>query len=591
MAGNRMPWLAGFLAVLLLFPSQGWGLELEETIWDFGDSSPGDSICIVSVLLRNDSPQPFEGLVELSPNYGSIGLGGTVLVEQVFISPASSRWVQFYPYRLAHQADWVLKCGRGEKFDLPAVKNSATGIYSQSSSRPLVAWLTTENATTASRGAFPTFPAELFPPTVSATENLHIAILNEAPRWDQPRRQAFLQWLYRGGILHLYHGADGAFPTFGSELEVLNGESEKQQIGQGVIIRHKQGIGGEKIADIVPEPPQEDPNAQNSNFNYNYGYGSFFINDQVFRDLRELVAPRHQWPLIWLASIVYLLLIFPGGYLLGRAKRDFRLVMGLQIGSALLFTVLFSIIGARGYNETSRSLAIGIARPVASGKWDVSSWNNVFATSGKDYTIAYPKRAGLFATGVDAGQSLRGIISNGAESNYLVDIPPYSSCTFLSHTIVDQPSIDLQVVNWNPDDPRSFECQVNSGWPEGSDRAFAYIGKTFYTMNRNGDRLKSAFASSPNDMSPGFQNWRGGNFGPGENEDPTEWLNKQLLELEQKIASAIGPRRIRNGERLEDLAIVMIPASMPESGYPDTGMEGKPAGRIIYCLDLKLPGK
>jgi len=592
MGGYRAAWIAGLVAILL-FPAQIRGVELEETIWDFGDASPGDQIGLVSVLLRNDAPEPFEAPVELSPSFRGLGSSGTVLVEQVFIAPNSSRWVQFYPYRPSHMVEWVITCGRRERFDLPAVKTISTYTNNETAKRPMVAWLVGDNQASSARGAVPTFPAELFPATVTATNGLHVAILNEDPRWDQPRRVAFLQWLHRGGILHLYHGVDGAFPTFGGELAVLNNDSPTQQVGQGNIIRHAQSIGGVKLADIVPDRPKVEKSAQEiEQMRYNnYGYVSYFSNDEIFRRLRELVAPQHQWPLIWLASIVYLLLIFPGGYLLGRAKRDFRLVMGLQIGSALLFTVLFSIIGARGYNETSRNLGIGVARPVGSNQWELASWNNVFATSGGDYSISFPKSGGIFATGVDSGQSLRGLINNGAEGKYLVDIPPYSSCTFLSQSIIEQPGIDMQITNWDPENPRRLECQVNSGWPADASRAFVYYDKIFYTMTHDSGKLTVLQTTSPNDNQHSFRPW-GGRF---DRQDPEEdsavWLNRRLLELEQEIASTIGPRRIQNGERIDDKAIVLIPAPMPETAYPNSGVTGKPAGRILYCLDLKVPGK
>jgi hypothetical protein len=415
---------------------------------------------------------------------------------------------------------------------------------------------------------------------------LHIAILNEAPRWDQPRRESFLQWLNRGGVLHLYQGGDGITPKFTAELELLNGESTEQKVGQGKVIRHAQGIGGAGLDQILPAKPQETVGQVEQYYNY-----SLNDNAELFRNLRELVAPRHQWPLIWLASVVYLLLIFPGGYLLGKARRDFRLVMGLQIGSALLFTFLFSVIGARGYNETSRNLAVGVARPVGGGKWDLGAWNNVFATSGGDYRITFPKRGGIFGTGVDVGETLRGVIANGIEGGYTVDIPPYSSCTFLSQSVVDGPTIEAEVSHWDPENPGSLVCAVKSGWPEGAERAFVYLNDSLYTMNRVDDRLTVSSVSNLKSGDP-WSGSRNVTYEPrSEEQDLTEWLNVQMRELEERVAEGVGVRRVRSGENLDGRAILMIPAAMPAHCFPSSGVEGKPAGRIVYTLDLVVPGR
>lgn len=585
MSGKKLGWLAGFVAVLTcFFPGEARCLELDQTIWGFGTAPPGGQITLVSVLLRNDSPEAFEANVELTPTSRALGGGGTVLKEPVFIAPNTSRWVQFYPYREAHQTEWFLKCGSLKSFDLPSI--SSNRQYGEES-KPLVSWLLSENATTAVRGAFPTFPAELFPPMVSGTGNLHIAVLNEAPRWDQPRREAFLQWLYRGGVLHLFHGPDGAFPQFSGELAPLNGEATEQRIGQGMVIRHNQGIGGAKLEEILP--PAAQTKAENRQFDYT-NQQMTLGNDELFRRLREFVAPQHQWPLIWLASIVYLLLIFPGGYLLGRARRDFRLVMGLQIGSALLFTYLFSVIGARGYNETSRNLAMAVARPVSDSKWNVSAWNNVFATSGGDYKISFPKRSAIFATGTDAGESLRGIISNGLEGEYLVDIPPYSSCTFLSSSVVDSPKISLTVNEWDPTNPRSLVCTVNSGWPPEANRAYAFFQRSLYTMRLQNGRLTVSAISSVDSNLAYRSPWDRSSNARKQDEDPNEWLNNQMFHLEEQLASSEGLRRISDGESLNDRILVMIPAPMPEACFPNSGVTGKPAGRILFCLDLPVPG-
>lgn len=561
--------------------SAAWGVELEQTIWGFGEIPPGEDFLPVSVLLRNDALEAFEGKVQLMPSGGQMALGGTVLEEDVFIAPNSSRWVQFFPYRSTYQGEWVLLCGRTERFDLPSARNQVN--YGDIARKPMVAWLQGEGLQAAGQGAFPRFPAELFPVSVTGTDGLHVAVLNEAPRWDQPRRESFLQWVQRGGAVHLYQGVDGALPVFTGELEVLNGKEPRTKIGQGEVVRHEQSISGAKLADVVPSPVTSDQPVQMNNMNYRYfSYG----NDAIFRRLRELVAPQHQWPLIWLASGVYLLVIFPGGYLVGKSRRDFRLVMGLQVGAALLFTLLFSVIGARGYGESARNLSVGAARSLGNGKWELSAWNNVFATSGGDYTISLPK-GGLFGTGMEQGASLRGVINNGGDGKYLVDIPPFSSCTFVTRSVVEHPSVGVQVAAWEAGNPRSIECQV-TGWPEGTKRAFLYVGGEMYSMKYDGGgRLKADFpVSQDHQTAP----WRQTPHVPGEGKDPQAWMEEQMEEQEESVAWSAVMGRVRLGEPLERRGIVLIPAKMPETFFPQVGITGGGTGRVLYCLDIVPPG-
>ena len=85
-----------------------------------------------------------------------------MLIEKVFIGPNSSRWVQFYPYRVGYQTEWSLKCGRRKTFELPTILGRGVAIGNEKRPDPQTAWLQGKTGTSAAGGAFPTFPADLF---------------------------------------------------------------------------------------------------------------------------------------------------------------------------------------------------------------------------------------------------------------------------------------------------------------------------------------------------------------------------------------------------------------------------------------------
>src|SRR5581483_5623718 len=64
-------------------------------------------------------------------------------------------------------------------------------------------------------------PDNLFPPFATATDALQLVILDHVPRWEESRRQAFLDWLYLGGTVVVLHDSSGKFPDFAGPMSIL----------------------------------------------------------------------------------------------------------------------------------------------------------------------------------------------------------------------------------------------------------------------------------------------------------------------------------------------------------------------------------
>ena len=61
-----------------------------------------------------------------------------------------------------------------------------------------------------------------------------------------------------------------------------------------------------------------------------------------------MTKPEHNWLLLHFMFWVYIALVFPGCYLLGKRWSDFRVVYAGLLSTVALFSLLFSYVGQRG---------------------------------------------------------------------------------------------------------------------------------------------------------------------------------------------------------------------------------------------------
>ena len=153
--------------------------------------------------------------------------------------------MQFYPFVKENFEEWKLQWGRGsgERADVTAP------VFAEAKPVLLV---DADDFSTKGKG-LRRFPENLFPPFVAATDGLKTAVLDHAPRWEEARRQAFYDWLFRGGRLDLFKGIDGNFPRFTAQLAELNTPAEHFRVGSGEVFRHDKPLGPNDAA--LLEPP------------------------------------------------------------------------------------------------------------------------------------------------------------------------------------------------------------------------------------------------------------------------------------------------------------------------------------------------
>ena len=97
-------------------------LDVADYKWGFNGKVAPHRFNVLSVLLNNPTPQPYNGEVLLRKSLGGAGTVDATLVESVTLSPNSSKWIQFYPYITSDggfsSENWRISY-RGGSYDLP----------------------------------------------------------------------------------------------------------------------------------------------------------------------------------------------------------------------------------------------------------------------------------------------------------------------------------------------------------------------------------------------------------------------------------------------------------------------------------------
>jgi hypothetical protein len=441
--------LIGAVVLLSLAAGRARAIDIAETRWGFDGRATPQSFNLLSVLVINSGPTAFEGTLELHDSLGGGRRVGAVLAEDVYIAPNSSRWVQFYPFVRERYEEWSLQWGRhaAEHADVrrPVLENQG-----------LVMLVDSDDSLSVGR-SIRQFPDHLFPPTATATDGLKMVLLDHAPQWEESRRQSFYDWLYRGGQLHILKGVDGAYPRFTAQLVELNAPAERFRIGNGEVIRHDRprsridqafvdALAGEADStsedhsvDAIKRKSNQSKGAAAANGVLPAGTSGPLFPDLcggLFAVLKTMNKPHHNWVLIYAMAIVYVATVVPGVHYLGRRRFDYRLVYGTLVGLIVLFSLGFAYFGRRGHQEASAVNTLAVARQLPGGAWDVTSWSNVFVINGADYEIVHGGSGRIYST-AQTIEAVNGAIRNVSPGRFDVDIPPFSSQSFVSRMKVN----------------------------------------------------------------------------------------------------------------------------------------------------------
>ena len=451
-----------WLVILAGWSGLAGAVEFREVRWGFNGGVKRHAYNLCSIDLLNPTSEAFRGPVTLTKE-GGIGSSDVPLIEpDVYIGPGETRTIQFVPYIASDKPDWRVSWG-------PRGADSFEIRYpSQEFIAPAVVQFFAEQGLSSPLKGLEVFYERDFPIGAPGTETLGSVVLDHVPRWaGDVRHKAFRDWLGRGGRLYLINGRDGQRLTFPSPLEELNVPADRFMVGQGVVMRHGIVQDAGEIPGLITEVAQASPDPNNYGNQNSYdpaGNGS----TQLFLTMRNMVRPDHNWPLIFFLAFIYLLILFPGIWLVSRKRGDFRMTYAMILGTVVLFSWFYAEVGKRGYEESTGLREMMLAYPLGNQRVALQKHGSLFVTDGGGYVIPAHGEGAVFT--VDAGFSGNAQILNRPEAAVVADIPPFSACSYQESSVVPTQSdysITVKKLELNPGF-RKIEVQLGAGFPAGS---------------------------------------------------------------------------------------------------------------------------
>ncbi len=594
-------------------------LRIENVTWGFDGSVVPNAFNPVSFELQNDGNEPLHLDLRLTRANGVETVDAPVRVappgELVFLAPQSGRRVQIFVYIHNQWSDFnlVWGFGPGQRIDLLNGNQIKLG-------RPATVVLYDPyGLSQPGGGGLARFDESHFPISASGTAGLAGVVLDHEPQWQPTQQQAFLDWLHAGGVVHLLEPTAGERVQFSSALSVLNSPLDEFPVGMGRVLRHPftlptldRDYVNERIAPVgaveLKPAPEETTDAEDyaedyNSYNYNYTpYIDWEIGSQLFNRLKQMTRPDHNWPLIYLMSLVYLLIIFPGCWLIGRRRADYRVTYGAMLGAVVLFSMGFKAVGQRGYGEQTALHAVTIAQPLPTGRMIFRQWANLFVTDGDDYRIAHNGSGLLYSSG-QTMEAVRGSVFNPPAGEFDVDVPPFSSRTIASAGVLEQTGFQATAEEFvTGTHLEKLAVRLEGNYPATVSEAYAlYLDQT-YTLVFNEGALTMHSANQPFSMFLRAEQWGEDVYNYGFPTWGDEKSEDQLFAgaLYPLIAESVGvhDEDTRNRAQLaSDRARVFLFAEMPEEMFPVAEYQDEPgralparrAGRVVYVFDVLRP--
>ena len=467
-------------------------LVIKDIIWGFDGTVMHDRFAPLTFIIDNPTPEAYDGVIRLyRADFSGRRVGG-YYDELIYLAPATQRYVQFYPFILGDMEKWVLEW-EGGQFTLPSPRYGP----------PARVLLAQDGALAERGGAVKRFPARSFPPFETATDTLSSVVLDHAPDWEAPRRDAFLDWLKQGGTLHLVRGSDGRWPQFTGDLGVLNEPSDEFRVGSGSVRRHAVSRSGLTTAfvkqqfDLPPRPIEETPEEiarGNENMMYGYPLEQWRMATGVFNQLKRMVKVEHNWGVIHLLSLSYVAVLFPGCFLVGREFRNVPVTFGAIVGATLLFGAAFYLVGNRGYGESDSVYSVALAEHIDGNRFDATEWSSIFMTSGGEYTFLHKGNERIYSDATD-NEPVGGVVTAGSTGRFIADVPPYSTRIMSHKAVVQGPATGAPTRV-----PDSASQQPVFSIPPGfqnTNEMFAIIDRKVFNYRRDGANMKSIGNGTP----------------------------------------------------------------------------------------------
>ena len=527
------------LPFYLLFSFQLFGLQVGKIQWGFNNKIKKQTFNFVSFEVLNDSPSIFDSEITFQQSGSGVS---SILKKKLFLNPGQRKTVQFYCYLDHNYNDWLVKWDGNQAYIPKAPESEGAFSYIAQGFSPV----------RMDRG-ISLFPAASFPTTVSMTDDLEGAVLDHNPDWSPLQREAFMDWLKKGGVLYILNDRSQTKPQFTSIMSELNSPEDRFFVGNGRVYREKISI---------------------SSFKKPYYDKSDRINEvdsdssEYFQALQYLVKTDHNWSLIYFLIFVYLVIIGPVNFLIGKKTRDWKVPNLFFLVTVAGFSILFSIIGRRGYGEETKLTSVSLADQIVPGKYDVNQWTNIFVTSGDLYTLSHKGTTNLYYSHSEIGKKT--IIDADANS-FTADIPLFSSRRMIHRAKLDGPAFNVEVVpgqgiNSSAVKVTSKDAKIDKVW-----------------IIRNGAIYRTAISSGIYEETSQVENYYD-SYGYREYRDAYEEIEKSLiqrLQMSRKTYFSYNTdTRVQN-----NLMYAVVRAKTPETfHFGESNIDGQESGWTYFRI-------
>ncbi|MFK7821595.1 MAG: hypothetical protein AB8G99_22980 [Planctomycetaceae bacterium] len=611
-------------------------LKIAQVVWGFDGRVTPNEFNQVSILFDNQGDEAFDGTLRLRKRRGTGQTVGATLAVDRYIAPLGRSWAHFVVYSgtTSDQSDWNISWKGGSE-QLPKVQSGQAAIV----------LLVSPDGLGSSAKGIKHFDESNFPKSVTATQSLQSVVMDHAPRWQAAQRQAFADWIRLGGQLHLLKSDEDEWPGFSEELAILNGPAvtRPQPVGAGVIFRYDLQASDLKSGSKFPKTARAKEEtyrlieAEGSDSalearmlertrNASQGYYSTIeygwdAAERAHSSLIEITQPDHNWLLIFLLAMIYILAIFPGCYLIGRRRVHYVVTYGAILGAALLFSLVFLFVGRRGYGEQTEVNSVAVAQRIDGDRWNVMQWSNAFVTTGDRYELAHSGDGAVYSSGQET-ERVNGVIGimerddDKIGRSFDVDIPPFSNRPYVHRQTVAMPGFDasLQSVNIKGgklvgavvDVSDRFQKQISTKVPFKSTESsygvqaemeslpifrIVYRSSVFSMKNDGKGRLILASLLGELDQSVDMNALTQTNF--------TSWLRDEETTPSQRygrmfhamVAHHFGVFKdidFRNAQLKDDRLRLLIYAPMPKEMFITGEDFANQKGYVLLCQDLLL---
>jgi len=537
-------------------------LEMVDARWGFAGEAVPEHFALLSLLLQNDDDALFEGELRLQRGSGA-GRRGVPWRRSCVLAPGQQRWVQFLVWAGQHE-EFSLSWREGEQ-------RRRASIHAPRRLPPQAVYLAGASAIGRS-SALPHFPEELFPTSVAACDGLDMVLLDHLPNWREPRRRAFCDWLRRGGCLVLARGADGRLPRFGADWPAALRDPALSSLRGGRILRIEQEAFGVDRADLAAAGYRA-PHFREGSY-YNGSYAASF-----HQQLRQAVTPDHEWGAMIGITVCYLLLLFPGQWLLAR-RFDWRWALGAGLAVVLLCALLLSYVGRRGYGESGRVDTVTLARLIDAGRWDIAQWGTCFVTTSDHYTIAHEGAVSYASAETTASPAVADLDGKALHA----EIPLFASQAFLARAVQRGPDLQVALGELQRDGDELSHCTLHVQGLPGFEEAYLLHGQALYSCRRAGAtvELERRRYQLPDELQNALQ--------PMQHAWNTDIDDEtQTLALASYAAGGLGVLGDQAVIEPDRGRLTLLLASRHDPRFAPAGLPVGERQLVLYRIDLRLP--